>query len=459
MKLNASLNRSAVCCGIGIAVATLCLPQSIAQDTGFNFQGRLKKAGNLQTTAADLKFRLYDADSGGSQVGSELVFESGSAIPVTNGLFSVTLDFGAAAFDGTPLWLEMDARVPSGDPGGYGPSLPRQPLTSVPYANLSLGPWVTSGGHVFYTAGNVGIGTTGPASELHIRGTGSQTIQIDSIDDEAKIQLFSDSAGEVALHSPDGSDNLRVRVGNADRATFTSAGQVGIGTTAPGFKVSLGSFGSTITNTLALVEESPGGAMRGVGAVTDDAGEHGIGIWASLAPITPSFSNTRMYISANDGHVNITGQLTVGSCAGCSDRRFKTNVECLGDALGTLCRIRGVRFDWKRDEFPDRSFSGRRQIGFVAQELLDVVPEVVHKSSDGYYAVDYGKLTPLLVEAIKELSERHDKRVAALSQQLEAQAARIERMEALIARLTRGHGGPRNLSGRQSRALAPCMRE
>ena len=152
---------------IVLAIAVLCLDSAVAQTTSFTFQGRLKKAGNLQTTAADLKFRLYDAETLGNPVGSELVFESGSAIPVTNGLFSVALDFGAAVFDGTPLWLEMDARVPSGAES-YETTTPRQPLTAAPFANHANGPWATSVNNISFTGGRVGVGTSSPETHFHV---------------------------------------------------------------------------------------------------------------------------------------------------------------------------------------------------------------------------------------------------------------------------------------------------
>lgn len=59
-------------------------------------------------------------------------------------------------------------------------------------------------------------------------------------------------------------------------------------------------------------------------------------------------------------------------------------------------------FDWKTKEFPENAFSDKPQIGFIAQEVLEVLPQVVDQGSDGYYQVDYGRLTPLLVEAVKE---------------------------------------------------------
>ncbi|HEX4646923.1 MAG TPA: tail fiber domain-containing protein, partial [Verrucomicrobiae bacterium] len=91
-----------------------------------------------------------------------------------------------------------------------------------------------------------------------------------------------------------------------------------------------------------------------------------------------------------------------------SDARFKQNIAPINGALDKVRRLRGVSFDWRQDEFPKRNFPPGRQLGFIAQEIKAVLPEVVSQDSEGYYSVDYGKLAPLLVEAIKEQQLRLD---------------------------------------------------
>jgi hypothetical protein len=98
-----------------------------------------------------------------------------------------------------------------------------------------------------------------------------------------------------------------------------------------------------------------------------------------------------------DGNICATG--LIGPC---SDARYKRNVSTIDNALEKISKLRGVGFDWNTDDFRDRHFSDDHQIGLIAQELLEIVPEVVTKGTDGFYSVDYGRLTPLLIEAIKE---------------------------------------------------------
>jgi hypothetical protein len=97
-----------------------------------------------------------------------------------------------------------------------------------------------------------------------------------------------------------------------------------------------------------------------------------------------------------------------GSWSKASDARFKKDVEPLEGALERTTLLRGVTFDWRRDEFPERSFHAHRDIGFIAQEVETVYPELVSTGTDGYKRVDYSALTPILVEAIKAQQLRID---------------------------------------------------
>ena len=107
--------------------------------------------------------------------------------------------------------------------------------------------------------------------------------------------------------------------------------------------------------------------------------------------------------------LSVAGEICAsGSIGSCSDARFKTRIEPVEDALEIVERLRAVRFDWRRDEFPDRRFEEGRQLGFVAQEIAQVVPEVVSEGGDGALAVDYGKLSSLLAAALQEQQAQID---------------------------------------------------
>ena len=97
------------------------------------------------------------------------------------------------------------------------------------------------------------------------------------------------------------------------------------------------------------------------------------------------------------GNLAIVGTLSQGS-----DARYKTNVQPLTDALAKVKKVEGVSF--QRVDNPEP----RTQIGFIAQDLEAVVPEVVITDSEGMKSVEYSNMVALLTEAIKEQQQQID---------------------------------------------------
>jgi hypothetical protein len=134
---------------------------------------------------------------------------------------------------------------------------------------------------------------------------------------------------------------------------------------------------------------------------------------------TPNITQ-RMVITSN-GNVGIgtitptvrlyvNGDIIANSIAGSSDSRFKTNVRPVTNALDKVKALQGVYFNWNQEAFPARDFPNQNAIGFIAQEVEKVLPEVVQteKTAEGYKAVQYDKVVALLVEAIKEQQQQID---------------------------------------------------
>ena len=122
-------------------------------------------------------------------------------------------------------------------------------------------------------------------------------------------------------------------------------------------------------------------------------------------------------------HTIITGSLTVGNSTqlsttlgridakndvvafSTSDRRLKENITPIGYALEKIERINGVTFDWKKlTEEEEIYIHGNKghDVGVIAQEIEAVLPEAVTTRDSGYKAVNYEKIIPLLIEAIKD---------------------------------------------------------
>ena len=96
------------------------------------------------------------------------------------------------------------------------------------------------------------------------------------------------------------------------------------------------------------------------------------------------------YISYNSGFVDI------------SDERDKDNIVTIDNALDKVSQLRGVYHTWK-----DNRDEGKRHTGLIAQEVNEVMPEVVTEGADKY-GVNYGKLVGVLIEAIKELKTENE---------------------------------------------------
>jgi hypothetical protein len=105
-----------------------------AQTSTITYQGRLSDGGTAANGTYDLQFKLYDALTLGNLQGSPNTVTK-TAVNVTNGIFTVQLDFGSSGFPGTDRYLEISVQH---NGGGYTTLLPRQQLTSTPYAIHSL---------------------------------------------------------------------------------------------------------------------------------------------------------------------------------------------------------------------------------------------------------------------------------------------------------------------------------
>lgn len=126
---------------------------------------------------------------------------------------------------------------------------------------------------------------------------------------------------------------------------------------------------------------------------------------------------TNMTLDAS-GNLTVIGCVDGNNTACASDRRFKKNITTVDDALSLIEDLRGVRYEWRADEFPERHFESGAQYGVIAQEVREVVPEVIREREDGYLSVEYTSLIPILLEAIKAQQKRLD----ALEKKLEKES-------------------------------------
>ncbi len=158
----------------------------------------------------------------------------------------------------------------------------------------------------------------------------------------------------------------------------------------------------------------------------DQDGQVGIGLGAT-APLNLLDVNGNIRIGSTNGCVvDREGDLVAGVCA--SDARYKKDVVSFGPMLGKVAALRPVHFYWRTNEFPALGLGKQQSFGLMAQEVEEILPELVTTDAEGFKAVNYSKLPLIALQAIKELKEKNDA--------LEAQNAAIEkRLAELEARM------------------------
>ncbi|MBE7519859.1 MAG: hypothetical protein HS107_11515 [Thermoflexaceae bacterium] len=114
----------------GALVRSSDTSQPVVMGDSFTYQGRLTEGGGPASGVYDLRFILYDAESGGTQVGSTVAVND---VAVAAGLFTVSLDFGTGVWNGDARWMEIAVR-PGASSGTYTVLSPRQAVGSTPYA-------------------------------------------------------------------------------------------------------------------------------------------------------------------------------------------------------------------------------------------------------------------------------------------------------------------------------------
>ena len=104
-----------------------------------------------------------------------------------------------------------------------------------------------------------------------------------------------------------------------------------------------------------------------------------------------------LYINLENNDAVFGGNVYAPAFLYSSDRRLKDNITPIQDALSKIVELSGVNFNWKSG-----ARAGQADVGVVAQEVQGVLPEAVHTDASGYLSVDYPKLVPLLIQAVKE---------------------------------------------------------
>ena len=281
-------------------------------------------------------------------------------------------------------------------------------------------------------SGSVGIGKTSASAPLDVLTSGSTTPAIFAHTNgssvtvgQGALDIHKNTGGpaNIALTSaPSGGPNVGImQVGLGSGAGYiTVAGQPLTFSTESQERM-------RITGTGEVAIRTPGGWNAWLGVAGDGTKDVFNVRGASGDPSSAFIVNedghvgmgaspgaNRMYVVGDasvSGGLTVTGNVTVGgTVTASSDARFKTNIMPLTHVLDRLDAVRGVSFEWNElYEAVGYQPDGKPHIGLIAQELEEVFPELVTSSgSEQYRAVDYGKLTAVLLEAVKELKAGQD---------------------------------------------------
>jgi hypothetical protein len=282
-----------------------------------------------------------------------------------------------------------------------------------------------------------GIGTTTPVNKLEVVTTAADPASSgSSVNGNLRLGATSTNVHvlDFGLSSTSTFSWLQARSKSAYGTTYNLAlnpigGNVGIGTSAPGSLLTVGRADGTIPAELVLnpaATVNEGGQISFRKSLTGSTVDWTIDQYGTLSSnarlrIFSGVTETNGIAILENGNVGIginapttklyvNGDITANSIAGTSDLRYKTNVRSITSPLEKVKSLHGVYFNWDQKSFPDKNFSDKTELGFIAQEVEKVLPEVVSKDKtpEEYRSVKYDKVVALLVEAIKEQQKQID---------------------------------------------------
>ena len=278
-------------------------------------------------------------------------------------------------------------------------------------ANISMS------GNSYFNGGNVGIGTTSPSKPLDVRTDVGVLIKGASGSSNAKISFVPASGGRQYDLGNVGAD-FRIFDASAGvtRMYFDNDGNTGIGTTSPSalLEVRKGTISGQIAkfsaiNPHVVIESSTAGnavlhlkpnvtsSKSGQFKVT--AGEGYNFRWSNDASGTGETAYMDLDTSTTGGG-DLTVKGDVVAYGSPSDKKYKENIKPIESALDKAMQLQGVTFDWKDSE---SILEIKEDIGFIAQDVQEVLPELVRDNGKGNLSLRYQGITPILLEAIKEL--------------------------------------------------------
>jgi len=451
-----------------------------------NFQGRLTTpVGNpLPDGTYTLTFRIYDAQTGGNLRWTEQIGSITSRNGTFGALLGNTTPLSETVFNGN-VWLELQINNQT-------PLLPRQRINSVAFAfkantvpDNAIGTSKVANGAVT----SIKLAESSVTSAKIADGAIVAADFASGIFNPIAWLLGGNSGTNPGINFMGTTDNqpFNIRTNNIERMRITPDGRFGIGVieltasklnvaadtqealqlllqgkTNPAIQLHIGidtrdKYGViqavTVNEAVKSLALNPYGGNVGINTTTPqfplsfpnthgdrisfwgDPGPHyGIGTQPYVLQFYTDgpgsdfvFGHGSSFAFAETSRISGIGDISARSFYQTSDVRRKHSIVPLSNALQAILRLRGVTFEWNTDDFAQQ-ITADRQIGFIAQEVEQILPELVHTDKNGNKSVAYTNVVPVLVEAFKAQNtkiERLEKQVTEL-EELKAKMAQLE---------------------------------
>ena len=295
-------------------------------------------------------------------------------------------DSGTTA-GGSPVWNWDEDTYAVGEAPIDGKQYARQDANwsevVIPEGSVTL--WQPNGADIYYSAGNVGVGTNAPAAQFEVkgsntnarfRGAGSQLMNFNFTDESPSIAEI-DVRNSANFHiSKQGVPALTID--NSNNSFFSGALDI----SDSRFKMWVGNAGTEVS--LSFRKQDTTEAIR---IYSDESSN--FNFWDGANSIN------RMQLDVS-GNVFIHGAVYATDFISTSDERLKDNIATA--PVGLIDSLKGREWDWKE--------SGEKGSGVVAQELEQVLPHLVSTDDEGMKSVSYMGLCAYLIEELKDCRER-----------------------------------------------------
>ncbi|HMY69849.1 MAG TPA: tail fiber domain-containing protein [Leptospiraceae bacterium] len=307
--------------------------------------------------------------------------------------------------------------------------------------------WTSNGSSIYYNGGNVGIGTVSPTSTLDVQNklvfplpgtSGRPILKLASTASVGGGFQFNSNSTDYFYQYYD-NNGIVFNAGTWTESPSSAimiikpSGNVGIGTTTPGARFTLNQAAETNTEGIRIVDGSvtwnifsnAGGRLNftSTGGANINFRDDGVVLIG-----TSTLDGANLF-TVNSANVSKTGG---GSWNSISDIRLKHSVQEYSGGLNLIEKIHPILFHYKDDKSISMKDEGQH-IGISAQEIQKIIPEAVMQGRGGYLQFKQDYVFWTMLNAVKELKSLHDKETSSLSERLDTEKKKNDKLAEELA--------------------------